>query len=105
MSEPLSALEIGIRATVTSCIQYGLTMDTVDTLIKREFLSQALEAAGNNQSQTALNIGVWTGRNDVLVWGDKSGLNGSIQKDCMDAGFINAAKVIDRLPSNLGVKL
>ena len=64
MSEPASALEIGIRATVTSCIQYGLTMDTVDTLIKREFLSQALEAAGNNQSQTALNIGVH--RNTIL---------------------------------------
>lgn len=48
---------------------------------------------------------VWTGRNDVLVWGDKSGLNGYTQRDCTERGFINAAKVIDRLPENLGVKL
>ena len=52
-----------------------------------------------------LTWSVFTGRNDVLVWGEKSGKDGKIQRDCTQRGFINAAKVIDRLPDNLGVKL
>lgn len=51
-----------------------------------------------------LTWSVFTGRNDVLCWGDKSGLNGTIQRDCTEPGFITAAKVIDRMPHNLGVR-
>lgn len=64
MSELASSSELGLRATITSFIQRGYTLDTVDKLIKREYLSQALSAAGNNQSLTAEKIGVH--RNTVL---------------------------------------
>ena len=63
------------------------------------------DGIGHLKTRLRLAWSVWTGRNDVLVWGDRSGTNGSIQRDCTEAGFNNAAKVIDRLPENLGVKL
>lgn len=58
MTDPASSYELGLRATITSMIQRGYKLETIDTLIKREYLSQCLKSVGNNQSATAEKIGV-----------------------------------------------